>query len=110
MLSYANDQFLTSDAVATAVLSYSRALAQNDEIAVVMIPVLVDEKQTTAEVIIGPASQITALHINGEMEIRDAGTVEDLTRRAALLDSPPAAMPDTEHPASRLTDYDLRLD
>jgi hypothetical protein len=65
-ISYAAERFLTSDAVANAVLQYSMVLAKHDTSDVVPIPVVFEGKVRTADIIIGPASQITAIDVDEE--------------------------------------------
>ncbi|BDZ47451.1 hypothetical protein GCM10025866_33600 [Naasia aerilata] len=84
-MSYADEHFRTSDAVAHAVLRYAMLLAHGSASDVVRIPVLVNEEQTWAEIIVGPASQITTVDVpsnDADDELDDAEVVADLSRRA----------------------------
>jgi hypothetical protein len=110
-IAYAGLSFDTTDAVADAVLEYAKALAVTDSSDVVRIPVILDEAATEADIIIGPASEITAVKIDGElMMLDDAATVEDLRWRAALLTNPPPAQPIRDDPDDAVDDFHLGLD
>ncbi|WP_461472559.1 hypothetical protein [Microbacterium sp. HJ5] len=61
VLIYAGSRFLTSDAIAVALLQYSAALAEGREAATVEIPVLEENgHESTAVFLVGPASQIVS--------------------------------------------------
>jgi hypothetical protein len=102
---------LTTDAVAEAVLEYSVALARSDTSDVVRIPVISDDTATWAQVIIGPASQITTIEVDDapEEDLDDAETLEDLRARTRKLGvaAPVGVDPD---PVDLSSDVDLPLD
>ncbi|WP_210480416.1 hypothetical protein [Naasia sp. SYSU D00948] len=98
VVSYADQQLVTSDGVAEGVLSYSMALARSETSDVVRIPVLVDGRPTWAEIIIGPASQITTIELDDEdAHLDDEETVRELRqRREALQRRPAPVSPDPD--------------
>ena len=88
-VSYSDEHFRTTNSVADAVLRYSMLLAHGTSSDVVRIPVLVNEAQTWAEIIVGPASQITTLEVasnDNDDHLDDVGIVADITRRADELE------------------------
>jgi hypothetical protein len=99
IISYAGERFLTSDAVAAEVLHYSKLLAFGETSDVVNIPVVLDGRIGDADLIIGPASQITSIDADAdadEVDLDDSAAIEDLRRRAALLESPPPVQPEDD--------------
>jgi hypothetical protein len=85
LVSYADEHFRTTDAVANAVLRYSMLLANGDSSDVIRIPVIVDTDQTWAEIIIGPSSQITTLEVRDHDKddvLDDSAIVADISRRS----------------------------
>jgi hypothetical protein len=112
-ISYAAERFLTSDAVANAVLQYSMVLAKHDTSDVVPIPVVFEGKVRTADIIIGPASQITAIDVDEEpdTELDDRATLADIEERSRRLESPPNVGPEPPTPGETSVDsIDLDLD
>lgn len=86
VLSYAGSEFLTSDAVAAALLEYGAALAEGREAATVEIPVIgADGSESMAVFLVGPASQIVATNAETDEPEQDHPDVvrhlEELTRR-----------------------------
>lgn len=99
---YAGDEYLTGDAIADALLAYSRALGDEDRAEIVEIPVQEDDGSiTTARFLIGPASQIVAKSVavdGDELEAPElVRELQELTRAvespAGLLLEAPAEMP-----------------
>ncbi|AZS37451.1 hypothetical protein CVS47_02088 [Microbacterium lemovicicum] len=88
---YAGDAFVTGDAIADAVLRYSRILAEAGTADTVTIPVRRrDGVRVDATLLLGPASQIVAESQpddEGE-EIEDGGLVDELNARADTRDAP----------------------
>jgi hypothetical protein len=85
IVSYADEHFRTTDAVASALLRYAMLLAHGESSDVVRIPVIVENDQTWAEIIIGPASQITTLEVaqdGDDDDLDDSEVIADLTRRS----------------------------
>ncbi|MCU1438456.1 MAG: hypothetical protein JWP66_1543 [Naasia sp.] len=89
-ISYADEHLLTSAAVADALLQYAKGLAQAGSSDVVSIPTLHGGAPRQAELIIGPASQITALDTTDpERELPgEAEAVDELRRRAFAMHAP----------------------
>ena len=87
-ISYSDEHFVTSDAIAERVLHYAKLLGREGTADVVSVPALADDGSTVSvEVLIGPASQITAVEVESrEVEFDDeTEVVADLDRRTAAL-------------------------
>jgi len=84
---YAGDTFLTGTAIAEAVLTYAKVLAQNESSDSVDIPVYDPVTGTSrASFLIGPASQIASRIEETDIEeIVDTQLLADLAERTALL-------------------------
>jgi hypothetical protein len=81
MLIYACSEFMTSDAVAVALLRYSEALAESQEAATIELPIVEPGgRLTTAEFLVGPASQIVSKNIETDLEEPDAPEVVERLR------------------------------
>ena len=78
---------MLTDDVCDALLRYARALAETQGSDVVTIPIVTqDGETTTAEFLLGPASQLFAtMAPDGEAEDRHPSVVEELSRRTRLL-------------------------
>jgi hypothetical protein len=110
IIAYAGEHFLTSDAIATEVLNYAKVLAFGDTSDVVNIPVVLEGRVGDADLIIGPASQITSIDTEDEAEVDldDADAVAEIRKRATLLESPPPAPledPDSLGPDTGFDDH-----
>ena len=86
VLTYAGSEFLTSDAVASALLEYGAALAEGREAATIEIPVIeADGSESMALFLVGPASQIVSRVAETDAPERQYPDVvrrlEELTRR-----------------------------
>ncbi len=86
VLIYAGSEFMTSDAVAAALLHYSEALAENHQAATIELPIVEPGgRLTTAEFLVGPSSQIVSKDVVTELEEPDAPDVVEnlraMTRR-----------------------------
>lgn len=93
IIMYAGGDFLTGDAIADALLEYSRALGEEDGAQLVEIPIREsDGSQTTARFLIGPASQIVAKAVSSDSdELVDVEVVERLRRLTRALSFPEAS-------------------
>lgn len=99
---YAGDEYLTGDAIAEALLAYSRALGDDDRAEIVEIPVREDDGSIVeAKFLIGPASQLVAKAVPGAgPELEDPELVlrlRQLTRGVEAPTGEPLEVP--EHPA-----------
>ncbi|MFJ2369118.1 hypothetical protein [Microbacterium sp. NPDC087665] len=96
LINYAGDEYLTGDAIASALLAYSRALGDGERAEIVEIPVREgDGSVVTAKFLIGPASQIVSKAVNdGGSELEDPELVERLLRLARAVESPEGAQLD----------------
>lgn len=96
---YAGDEYLTGDAIADALLGYSRALGDDERAEIVEIPVREDDGTVVpAKFLIGPASQIVAKAVSGRgPEIEDEELVQRLQRLTRGVEAPsgePLEMPE----------------
>lgn len=84
---YGENRIMTGDAIASAVLAYAAALGQNGSTDIVDVPTADgDGFATTAELLLGPASQIMVQDCpDDELEIEDDALVAELSRRAAAV-------------------------
>lgn len=84
---YAGDSITTGSKIARALLDYAQALAQESASATVAVPTLEDNgARGQVELLIGPASQLTAHELQGDdEEIVDDGLVERITAEARRL-------------------------
>lgn len=108
VINYAGTELVTGDDIAAAVMEYSAALAQESTAVAVEIPVLKDDgTRVMASILIGPASQIVAEHVEtGFEELIDDEVVEGLHARRRSLH--PVAQTKTAAPTQR--DFDSEAD
>jgi hypothetical protein len=83
LLLYAGTELMTGDDIAEAVLEYCAALAEAKAAETLDIPVVeADGTIGEARLLLGPASQIMAKHVEtGWPELEDAQTMERLSSR-----------------------------
>lgn len=108
-LHYTGDTILMADDTAAALLEYASALAEANTSDVVRVPV-VDETgaETTAELLIGPASQLYTMPAIGVEDVPgDSEVNAELRLRAAKLRP---SRPVTEELSSFAADADADLD
>lgn len=87
---YAGEEYLTGDEIAEALLSYSRALGDDERAAIIEIPIR-EEDGTVAQAkfLIGPASQIVTVAAGeGGDELEDAQLVRHLRELTRGVESP----------------------
>ena len=96
-ISYVGRELLTGDRIADAIMDYATVLARRARADRVDIPILVGDRVSRVEVILGPASQIMAETVLDEREEPvDEELVADLEMRAGRLRDPrPMAVPDS---------------
>src|SRR5688572_16369371 len=89
-LHYTGGSVLMADDVCEAVIQYARVLAASQSSDVLVVPVIdEDGALVTAELLVGPASQLLAVPVSGAPESgRDQSVIDDIERRTRLLDSP----------------------
>jgi hypothetical protein len=94
-LHYTGGSVVMADDVAEALIQYARELAATQASDVLVVPV-VDENGAlaTAEFLIGPASQLLAVPVEGTESGRDQDVIDDIDRRARLLRPPTAVLRD----------------
>ncbi len=87
---YAGDEYLTGDAIAEALLAYSRALGDDDRAEIVDIPVQEDDGTIVrAKFLIGPASQLVVKTAPGVgPEVEDVELVERLRQLTRGTEAP----------------------
>ena len=105
-LHYTGGSVVMADDVAEALLQYARELAATKASDVLVVPV-VDENGTvaTAEFLIGPASQLLAVPVEGTESGRDQDVIDEIVRRARLL-RPPTAVAHIEDDGGPPIDLD----
>jgi hypothetical protein len=94
-ISYADQHFVTSDLIAERVLRYAKLMGRVGTDDVIGIPAVSDDGTLyQVEVLIGPASQITAVEVQDEPTEfpNEAEIVADLDRRIAGLNPPRPVM------------------
>ncbi|MCU1570803.1 MAG: hypothetical protein JWR33_1544 [Naasia sp.] len=85
-MSYADEHFNTTDAVAVKLLEYSVVLARTGNSDVVRIPVVASGSSTWANLVLGPGSQITTLDVNqNETELDDTDVLQELDAKMTRL-------------------------
>jgi hypothetical protein len=107
ILSYSGESVLTTNGVGEAVVDYVRALIAENSSDVIDIPVLLDDEELTASLVIGPSSQImVAPSRDRDVALRDELTIARIRSRIAAL-GPRRAFPTEAGPsASDDLDYD----
>lgn len=95
-INYVGRDLLTGDRIADAIMDYATVLARRARADRVDIPILVDDRVSRVEIILGPASQILAEAVpDGREEPVDEELIADLGMRAGRLRDPrPVAMPE----------------
>jgi hypothetical protein len=90
LMHYAGGELMTGDAIAKVVLEYAKALAMNDSSDEVVIPIRREDGSLgTAQLLIGPASQLVAETIPTDLDdVRDDELVQQLQQKAARLADP----------------------
>ena len=91
-VTYAGTSFITGTAIADSLLALVAALGVSRETASVNIPALdADERVTSVDLVIGPASEVVAIGITtAAPELIDDAAVLDLDDRARSLTVPQA--------------------
>jgi hypothetical protein len=83
-VSYVGDAFITGDAIADAVLDYGVALANAGHADKIAVPGIGRDGDGEFELLIGPASQLSAAHVEHTgPELEDPGFVSDIRDRIA---------------------------
>ncbi|MCU1569939.1 MAG: hypothetical protein JWR33_680 [Naasia sp.] len=82
IVSYADEHFNTTDAVAEKLLQYSIALTQSGRSDVVRIPVVANGSSTWVQLVMGPGTQLTALEVHqDETQLQDADVLVELDEK-----------------------------
>jgi hypothetical protein len=87
-LHYADGTLLVSDDVCHAVFVYAVALAKAGDADLITVPILWNGRRDTANLVLGPASQLFCSPtntVNPGADLEDDDLVAELTRRTALL-------------------------
>jgi hypothetical protein len=86
ILSYSGESVLTTDGVGEAVVDYARALIAENSTDVVDIPVILDDEELMASMVIGPASPLLVTPARDrDVALRDELTIERLRAKTAAL-------------------------
>ena len=107
-LHYTGDRILMADAVGEAVMRYASALAEAQTSDVVVVPIVNDNGEaSTAELLIGPASQLYSTPAPDADEVEaDPEVIADLDQRARRL-QPSLAQPVDRADSSAYFDTDM---
>jgi hypothetical protein len=85
-VSYLGETVLTTDGVGDAVVEYARALVADKSADVVDIPVVVDNAEATASLLIGPGSPLMVVNAkNHEMVLKDETAIARMRAKIAAL-------------------------
>lgn len=94
-LHYIDGVLVVDDAVCLAVFEYAVALAGHGSADLITIPILWEQSRQTSNIVLGPASQLYCTPTSGDpgdIDLTDAGLVEELSRRARRI-GPRSAVP-----------------
>jgi hypothetical protein len=107
IVSYSGESVVTTDRVGEAVVDYARALIAENSTDVVDIPVLFDDEELTASMVLGPGSQLIVVPTrNREVLLQDDLIVARLHAKIAAL-RPHAVVPvDAEYLDCEEQDFD----
>jgi hypothetical protein len=85
-VAYLGETVLTTDGVGDAVVEYARALVADNSADVIDIPVVVDNSEETASLLIGPGSPLLVVKAaNNERPLRDATAIARMHAKIAAL-------------------------
>ena len=77
---------LTTDGVGDAVVEYARALVADNSADVIDIPVVVDDSEVIASLLIGPGSPLLVVDaVNGERPLKDETAIARMRAKTAAL-------------------------
>jgi hypothetical protein len=86
ILSYSGESVVTTDQVGEAVVDYIRALIAENTTDVVDIPVLFNDQELTATLVLGPRSQLMVVPSHeANVELQDELTIARLHSKTAAL-------------------------
>jgi hypothetical protein len=86
ILSYSGESVVTTDRVGEAVIDYARALIADNSADVVDIPVVFDQRELTASLVLGPTSQLMVVPSHdADVELTDELTIARLHAKIAAL-------------------------
>ena len=107
-LSYLGETVLTTDGVGEAVVEYARALVADKSADVVDIPVVLDEEESTASLLLGPGSPLMVVEAQDcEKVLKDANAIARMRAKMAAL-GPQRARPSESFIADhRALNYDF---
>jgi hypothetical protein len=101
ILSYSGESVVTTDGVGEAIVDYARALIADNSADVVDIPVIFNDEELTASMVIGPASQLlVAPSHDADVALRDELTIARLRAKTAAL-GPHNVVPSEAGPIDR---------
>lgn len=112
-VAYAGEQFLTGSDIAHALIAYAQALASVGEAGAVSIPIIdAGGEPGSAEVLLGPASQLIATRVRTDAsDPVDAELIETLRQKTAEINARTSsiAAPYVEDPLA-IDPYDTAWD
>lgn len=92
-LSYLGETVLTTDGVGNAVIEYARALVADKSADVVDIPIVVNDEETTASLLIGPSSPLIVVEADDHEKALDDDLVIARMHALTLALGPHRARP-----------------
>jgi hypothetical protein len=85
-LSYLGETVLTTDGVGEAIVAYARALVADKSADVVEIPVVLDEEESTASLLLGPSSPLMLVEAQDhEKVLKDETAIARMRAKMAAL-------------------------
>ena len=92
---YSGGSVLTGDGIAHSIALYATSLARAGTAEAVVIPIVAHGKLSTAEIVIGPASQLMVEDAGSEFDgkIDEGDCLAQLEERRSRLDTPPSVQP-----------------
>jgi hypothetical protein len=101
IVSYSGESVLTTDGVGEAVVDYARALIADNSTDVVDIPVVFEDEESMASMVLGPTSQLFVAPAHAhDVKLRDELIIRRLRSKIAAL-GPHRVMPTAAAPVTQ---------
>jgi hypothetical protein len=108
IVSYSGESVVTTDGVGEAVVDYARALIADHSADVVDIPILFEDGELTASLVLGPASQLIVVPAHEvDVELRDEMTIARLRAKTAALGPHTVVPSESETPDTAAMAFDF---
>jgi hypothetical protein len=106
ILSYSGESVLTTDGVGEAVVDYARALIADNSTDVVDIPVIFEDEEQMASMVIGPASQLMVAPAHDhDVALRDEMAIARLRAKTKALGPHPVVPTEAQSTDDLSYDY-----